>query len=269
MCSPAAPAAGPRHIKILLLKTKLIINADDFGLSDTVNKAIDQCFVAGIINSTSLMVTTPGFAAAVQLAKQNGYAHQLGVHVNLTDGKPLTAFSASRFLDEKGNWNKTMIRKTRVRMAAAERKSFRDEIAAQVQRAEEAGIIPAHVNSHHHIHISPVLFTLFFDLCREKKYKLRIAQTHQNGHYIKDTYRRLINYRIRMAGLAFSDYFETIETYNKRKKIFKNGTVEIMVHPTLDSRGKLVDDLHRENEGREYLEFVDRFSIQATGIQRH
>lgn len=250
------------------MKTKLIINADDFGLSATVNQAIDQCFRQGIINSTSLMVSTPGFEAAVGLALQNGYAHQLGVHVNLTEGKPLTEFPHTRFLDSRGHWNKTEIRKTRIRMAAAEKESFRNEIAAQVQKAEAAGIVPAHVNSHHHIHISPVFFSLFFELCKEKNYKLRIAQTHQNGHYIKDTYRRFVNYRVKRAGLQFSDYFETIYTYNNRKKYFKDGVVEIMVHPTLDQHGKLVDDLHRENEGKEYLEFTGRFGIHEKNVQR-
>jgi hypothetical protein len=59
--------------------------------------------------------------------------------------------------------------------------------------------------------------------------------------------------------LQFSDYFETIESYNKRKQNIKKGIVEIMVHPSYNDKGVLIDALKSENVGQEYIEFYNRF----------
>ena len=67
---------------------KLIMNADDFGLSEAVNYGILKGFQDGILTSTTIMANMPGFDHAVEMAKQHPEMH-IGVHLNLTCYKPL------------------------------------------------------------------------------------------------------------------------------------------------------------------------------------
>jgi predicted glycoside hydrolase/deacetylase ChbG (UPF0249 family) len=237
----------------------LIINADDFGLSSLVNTAIISCFEKGIINSTSLMTNTPGFLEAVELAKEKNYTDRIGVHINLTQGKPLTNFKFSKYLNEDGTWDQSSFSNREIWLNKEIKNGFLEEIAAQINIVKKVGIIPSHINSHHHIHTFPALFFLFLKICRAYSYKLRVAQTHSNRNIVKSGYRKYINSRIKKTGLQFSDYFETIESYNKRKQNIKKGIVEIMVHPSYNDKGVLIDALKSENVGQEYIEFYNRF----------
>ncbi len=69
----------------------LIVNADDFGQSAVVNRAILDCFQKGLISSTTIMANMPGFDEAVELALAKGLQQNIGVHLNLTDGEPLVS----------------------------------------------------------------------------------------------------------------------------------------------------------------------------------
>lgn len=69
---------------------KLFINADDFGLNASVNKAIVESFNSGLINSTTVMANMPGFEEAVNLIHEYKLDRNIGVHLVLTDGLPLT-----------------------------------------------------------------------------------------------------------------------------------------------------------------------------------
>ena len=68
---------------------KLIINADDFGLTRSISEKIIDTFKVGNLSSTSLMVNTPGSEYAIDLAK-NHPELGLGLHFNLTEGKALS-----------------------------------------------------------------------------------------------------------------------------------------------------------------------------------
>ena len=69
----------------------VIVNADDFGQSVNVNRAIIDCFQKGLISSTTIMANMPAFDDAVDLAIENGFHQTVGVHLNLTDGEPLVS----------------------------------------------------------------------------------------------------------------------------------------------------------------------------------
>ena len=68
----------------------MVINADDFGYSESVNKAISDCFEKGLINRTTIMVNMPQAEAASELARTNGFFDKVGLHINLTEGKALS-----------------------------------------------------------------------------------------------------------------------------------------------------------------------------------
>jgi len=68
---------------------KLIVNADDFGLSRGVNYGIVDAYLNGILTSTTLMVTMPGLMHAIELSKQHP-GLKVGLHLNIALGTPLT-----------------------------------------------------------------------------------------------------------------------------------------------------------------------------------
>ncbi|MEG0276419.1 MAG: ChbG/HpnK family deacetylase, partial [Coprobacillus sp.] len=67
---------------------KIINNADDFGYSNAINYGIIDCYLNGMLTSTTLMPAMPGFDHAVALAKQNP-GLGIGVHLTLTCGRPV------------------------------------------------------------------------------------------------------------------------------------------------------------------------------------
>lgn len=84
---------------------KLIVNADDFGLTDGVTLGILHAMEHGIVTSTTMMVNTPGAQAAADIARREaGLA--VGLHINISLGSPLTACES---LMENGKFQKPSV----------------------------------------------------------------------------------------------------------------------------------------------------------------
>src|SRR5262245_25816394 len=69
---------------------RLIVTADDFGLTQTINEAIGKAHRQGIVTSASLMATSGAFDSAVDILRRNP-GLDAGLHLNLTEGRPVTA----------------------------------------------------------------------------------------------------------------------------------------------------------------------------------
>src|ERR1700753_2195819 len=83
--------AIPKQIRRVMALSTLIINADDFGLSSIVNRAILVSMEKGLVTSTSIMANMPGFDHAIGLVRVHSkLAGRVGVHLNLTEGQPLS-----------------------------------------------------------------------------------------------------------------------------------------------------------------------------------
>ena len=67
-----------------------IVNADDFGLNQSVNRAIAESFRNGLCLNTTLIVNMPYADEAVEIAYKEGFSDRVGLHLNLTEGVPLT-----------------------------------------------------------------------------------------------------------------------------------------------------------------------------------
>jgi predicted glycoside hydrolase/deacetylase ChbG (UPF0249 family) len=225
---------------------KLIINADDYGISLPVNNAIDHCLKNSIINSASVMVNAPHFNDACQRISGSGYEELLGIHINLTEFKPVTDFACKEVLDDKGCWNKDKISHFRLLNNRSFTTALKKEIQAQVDIFLSTGLVPAHINTHHHCHTFPWMLPFFTDLSGRMQVPLRIALTTPTGNRLKSFYRSVSNWYIRSRGLAFSDYFENKYTYGEKAGKIKNGTVEIMVHPVFNEQNELVDTLDQK-----------------------
>jgi len=222
----------------------LIINADDFGASPAKNAAISRCFALGIINSTSMMTNMGAFREAIQLSRENQFQDKIGLHANLTEGKPFTDMSKTKLVNSEGFFMSEMSDKKFVYLSGEEKKKVRAEIEAQLNELYLNDITPTHINSHHHVHTLPWLAPVFLDVARKFNLKIRIAQTwNKNNNILVPLYRNILNAVYKRNKLNFTDRFETLDSY--REAIAKTGKVqeltEIMVHPDLDPNNEICD----------------------------
>lgn len=135
---------------------RLIINADDFGLTPGVNRAIIEAHANGIVTSATLMANGRAFADAVELAKRHP-GLSVGCHVVLVDGEPLLPAgdvgsllaAGSRFPSGFGTVARRVLQKK------LHPEEIEAEVVAQIRRIQNAGVAVTHVDSHKHVHMLP------------------------------------------------------------------------------------------------------------------
>jgi hopanoid biosynthesis associated protein HpnK len=140
---------------------RLIINADDFGLTAGVNRAIVEAHTRGIVTSSTLMATGPAFEDAVRLAKQSPDL-SIGCHALLIDGEPVLN-SARMPTITSHNAGTTRFRDGLKSFAARALTGRLDpdeveaETTAQIRKIQSAGLTVSHVDSHKHTHLFPAV----------------------------------------------------------------------------------------------------------------
>jgi hopanoid biosynthesis associated protein HpnK len=136
---------------------RLIINADDFGLTGGVNRAIREAHENGILTSATLMANGAAFDDAVQVSR-SAPRLSVGCHVVLVDGFPvLEPTSVSTLLD--GKFSKFRQRLSKFAVLSLCGRLNEDEIeaeaTAQIRKLQLAGILVSHLDTHKHTHIFP------------------------------------------------------------------------------------------------------------------
>ncbi|MGL4989597.1 MAG: chitin disaccharide deacetylase [Sarcina sp.] len=130
---------------------KLIVNGDDFGLSESVNEGIIYAYNNGILRSTTLMINMPFVNHAIMLAKKNS-GLGIGIHLVATAGKPLLKKNKT-LSDENGYFIKnTLILQDKVKLDVNE---LYEEWDFQIKKfIELMGKKPTHIDSHHFVHMN-------------------------------------------------------------------------------------------------------------------
>ena len=137
----------------------LIVNADDFGLTRGVSAGILAAHRHGIVSSTTVLVTAEIDREQLAQAREAGLG--LGLHLNLTLGRPLTR---GRSLVDGGG---AFVRDVRRAAAGAEAREVRAEAEAQVARFEKlVGRLPTHIDTHHHVGLYPPVRDVVLDVAR-------------------------------------------------------------------------------------------------------
>lgn len=146
----------------------LIINGDDFGYSEAVNRAIIQAHREGVLTSASLMVNEHAAAQAVELAKANPNL-AVGLHLVLVLGRAALPHSElPHITDAEGNFtNSSFQAGLNYYFSAAARRELRREMRAQFERFAATGLRFSHVDGHTHLHQHPVIFDELIKLCEE------------------------------------------------------------------------------------------------------
>ena len=160
--TPTADGPGPGNGR------RLIVNADDFGLSAQVNEAVVRAHREGILTSASLMVNEPGFEEAVKLARENPRLG-VGLHLTLLMGHPaLPPRDIPGLVNADGVFSRGPVGTGMAYFfKPGLREQLRAEIRAQFRKFHATGLVMDHVNGHLHLHLHPVVFDILMENCEE------------------------------------------------------------------------------------------------------
>ncbi|MHB2015528.1 MAG: ChbG/HpnK family deacetylase [Candidatus Xenobia bacterium] len=145
----------------------LIVHADDFNLTEGVNEGILRGHQNGIVTSTSVMTNLPGLDRSADLLRKNPTL-DAGVHLNLTQGKPL-ADKVPSLVGEDGRFHK----RGSVEPNLLNPDEVRREYRAQVDVLRTRGVQITHLDTHHHLHDSDVLFPIVLEVAAEYQLAVR------------------------------------------------------------------------------------------------
>ena len=145
-------------------KLRLIVNADDFGLSHYVNDAVIRAHRDGILTSASLMVNEPACDEAVKIAKENPKLG-VGLHITLLMGhSALPAGKIPGLVNNRGEFSDSPVSTgMKYFFNSGLRKQLRAEIRAQFEKFRATGLPLDHVNGHLHFHLHPVVFKILME----------------------------------------------------------------------------------------------------------
>lgn len=205
---------------------RLVINADDFGLTAGVTAGIVEAMRRGVVSATTAMVCHPESGENLRR-----WSHEVegrvGIHLQLTDGGPCAERSSvPTLLDGAGRFPRY-----RRDLGRPDPDEVRREWQAQVERLLSFGIRPTHVDTHHHVHRLPGLFDAFADVAARYGLPARALSPRMAAD-------------LRARGVACADFCETDwpggryepeEFCATVERAFNlvggGGTVEVMCHP--------------------------------------
>jgi hopanoid biosynthesis associated protein HpnK len=146
----------------------LIVNADDFGMSEAVNSAIERAHRFGTLTSTSLMMGEPACSHAVTTARCNPDL-AVGLHVTVTaDHAVLDRTENSSLVDShrrlRGN---ALSAGLLYRFSSRVKDQLRSEMDAQFTAFKATGLTWSHADGHQHFHMHPVVWEHFLGLCEQ------------------------------------------------------------------------------------------------------
>lgn len=146
--------------------TYLIVNADDFGITEGTNRAIIDAYQRGIVTSTSLLANGYAFDHAVALAHENP-SLGIGVHLTLTEGYPVSVDNRqlTRSDGKLPLSNQPFARALIAGQLPAD--AIYREFEAQIGKVIATGIRPTHVDGHKYIHLLPVISAIVAVLAQQ------------------------------------------------------------------------------------------------------
>src|SRR5262249_37625092 len=120
-----------------------------------VNRAVIEAHRGGLVTATSLIANGEAFEDAVAVICEC-QALSVGLHVNLTAGRPLAAGAKSSLAGRDGRFHSLRALAARLSIGAVSHRDLEAEITAQADRVIAAGIALSHFDSHENIHLHPV-----------------------------------------------------------------------------------------------------------------
>jgi chitin disaccharide deacetylase len=155
---------------------RLIVNADDFGRSPSINEAVIRAHQEGILTTASLMVNETACREAVELARQNP-GLGVGLHLSLLCGRSaLPHRDVPGLVDSSGNFTNSPLRAgLNYFFRPSLRRQLRAEIHEQFQKFTATGLKLDHVNGHLHLHLHPVVLSILTENGRPGFNRMRLT----------------------------------------------------------------------------------------------
>lgn len=229
--------------------TRLIVNADDFGLTPGVNAGILEAHRLGIVTSTTLMVNMSAAEEALHLATDCP-ALGVGIHLTLTAGHAVSAEVPS-LVDRAGRfWN--------VRHLAqyARPDDIRREFVCQLERFLSFGRKPTHIDCHHHVHADPMMLPIVLELARA--YDLPVRNVPDAPGALADGSAQPAVRHTAFLSTRFYGERATFEVLvEELQKASAFATAEIMVHPAHADAALVNGSSYSHNRERELAVLTD------------
>ena len=246
------------------MQRSLIVNADEFGLTEGINEGIVEVHSHGIVTSTTMVANLWAFDHAVALSRKYP-SLAVGVHLNLTHGAPiLLPERVHTLVDHNGYFFRRRPFLQRLLLGQISMIQVYEEFRAQIDKVIAAGISPSHIDSHESVYMYPDLFfKVVSPIARIYRLPIRLQQERMDRHTFANrrVYRRYLNSeafwknhvmwalarryrrRLRALGIGTSDHF--LSTFNcirrnprdlygglrRALQELEPGTTELMVHP--------------------------------------
>ena len=165
---------------------ELILNADDFGLTEGVNDGIIRAHREGVLTSTTLMANGLAFDHAVECARANPNLG-VGCHLVLAGGVPVAPpQEIPSLVDGSGRMPRSLPAfVVRVSVGAVRAKDMEREFRAQIGKIRSAGIEPTHLDTHKHTHAHPRVMEVLAQVARD----LGITRVRKPAEYLHDSWR--------------------------------------------------------------------------------
>lgn len=147
------------------MSREVIINADDFGMSEAFNHGVIKGYLDGVVSSTTIMINMPSVNHGVTLLKEKCPDLFVGLHVNFVLGKPCAdPNEIPSLVDEEGNFYSS--KEYRTGRKTLEYEDVKKETLAQIERFKEVfGYYPKHIEGH--AVSSDVTYEVFMEVSRE------------------------------------------------------------------------------------------------------
>jgi hopanoid biosynthesis associated protein HpnK len=269
--------------------TKLVVTADDFGLSHEVNSAVVEGWRRGVLTAASLMVGSPAAAEAVELAKANT-GLKVGLHLCLVHALPVLAPERiPDLVDARGSLRGDLASVgAAIFFSPRVRAQAEAECRAQFERFAATGLSFDHVNGHNHFHIHPTVAGIVARLAAEFKVPaVRVPAHSWRGlppgqawmAAVMAPWSALARRRFNAAGLATNDsligLFETggmdEAAWLKAAGRLGEGVVEVYCHPATATNGVLAEQMPDYRHADELAALLSprvRQALERAGARR-
>jgi hopanoid biosynthesis associated protein HpnK len=230
---------------------KLLVHADDFGLSARVNEGISLAHRGGILTSTSLLANGGAFADAVRIGREVPTL-DVGVHLTLVEDAPvLDAERVPTLVDETGKFYRhaTVLAK-RWLMGKVSVSEVRAELQAQIEKVLDSGLRVTHLDGHQHAHMLPDLLAATGELAsrygirwirfpgeRLRAYMLRPSEFGRIAQLLALNLLCLLGRRVdarstdHFAGFFFGGRLDKHNLLTLIDRLPSTGSCELMCHP--------------------------------------
>jgi predicted glycoside hydrolase/deacetylase ChbG (UPF0249 family) len=221
---------------------RVIINADDFGLSTGINEGIIECYESNVISRISFIANTDYFDTSADLLKSHNIT-SIGVHLTLVGpAKPLSGgfeglvMRNGLFLPHYSIFFRRLMLK-RISLSKIE-----CECRMQIERLLTAGFEVCHIDSHQHLHIFPPIADIVLRLAKEYNIRyVRCPYSEENRLVSRfvNSFSLHLREKIKESNLSTSDYFKGFDFRSPlgEQKLcsilesLNGGVTELMMHP--------------------------------------